>query len=291
MSTKQCLLSIISTAIALVLATLALRVVTTPTISLITSENAPQGQLDPLASVIQTLINCESSGNPDAVHYNDGAIGLHSRGILQFQRPTFSGYWKGLINKEVEESDIDNLWTDPEAQKMLATAMITDNPKNLNHWKVCTTRHQLLSKLWPNKLNNGLTKIRTEWTPCLQLANCNTCLRQWWRGYTIPDLNHGQYPSQSLSKLLVVRVIRQLLERYTKPTKSSPVSLARGLREIIKSSILIGDTSRTYPFAFITSCVVFKSSHRQLARPTALTLSYIVRYRHGGIDIGGFAVI
>lgn len=140
MTYKQWTLSITSTAIALVLATLALRAVITPAIS-------PIRQIDPIAGIINKLIECESGGKVDAVHYNDGAAGLHSRGILQFQRPTFARYWRNLINNDIDDVDVDNLWTDASNQILLAEAMITDNPKNLNHWKVCSTRHQLLSKL------------------------------------------------------------------------------------------------------------------------------------------------
>lgn len=147
MNYKQWTLSTISTAIALVLATLVLHAVTTPAISPTTQENALKGQISPIAGIINKLIECESGGNPNAVHYNDGAAGLHSRGILQFQRPTFARYWRNLINNDIDDVDVDNLWTDASNQILLAEAMITDNPKNLNHWKVCSTKHDLYSKL------------------------------------------------------------------------------------------------------------------------------------------------
>lgn len=100
-----------------------------------------------LGVVLELLIACESGGRIDVVNYDDGAVGLHSYGVLQFQRPTFEHYWRTLVNPDVDSNDIDNLHRDPEAQKILAEAMITDNPKNLNHWLNCTKKHDLLTKL------------------------------------------------------------------------------------------------------------------------------------------------
>ena len=105
MKYTQWITTTIFTAIVFVLAIVLLAAITTPIIH-ITKEKPINRQLE---AVVSLLVECESSGNPDAVHFNDGAIGLHSRGLLQFQRPTFSGYWKGLINKDIEEVEIDNL--------------------------------------------------------------------------------------------------------------------------------------------------------------------------------------
>lgn len=55
MNYKQWTLSTISTAIALVLATLALRAVTTPAISPITQENALKGQIEGKAGIIEAI--------------------------------------------------------------------------------------------------------------------------------------------------------------------------------------------------------------------------------------------
>lgn len=107
-------------------------------------EKPVQGQIEPIAGIIKGLIACESGGNEHAIHYNDGAIGLHSRGILQFQRPTFELYWRSLVNSDVDSYDISNLYTDPIAQKLLASVMIETNRNNLRHWKICSTRLGLL---------------------------------------------------------------------------------------------------------------------------------------------------
>jgi hypothetical protein len=48
------------------------------------------------ATVLSRVAFCESSHNPDAIHYNDGGKGKHSVGILQFQEATFLAYEKKM---------------------------------------------------------------------------------------------------------------------------------------------------------------------------------------------------
>lgn len=86
--------------------------------------------------IISELARCESRFNPQAIHYKDGD-GTDSVGILQFKRKTFSLYWKKLINKDVEEVDIDNLWPDPQNQLELANQMILSDPRAVLNWRNC----------------------------------------------------------------------------------------------------------------------------------------------------------
>lgn len=106
------------------------------------TKTSPTGHLDAL---INQLALCESSNNPKAIHYNDGKVGVHSVGLLQFQRRTFKYYWEKLVNKDIEDHEIDNLWHDPQAQVQLAKEMILENPDNLRHWENCSRRLELRS--------------------------------------------------------------------------------------------------------------------------------------------------
>lgn len=87
--------------------------------------------------IVSELARCESGLNPHAVHHNDGKDGKTSLGILQFKRATFSLYWKKLINKDVEEADLDNLWPDPQNQLELANQMILADPSAVLNWRNC----------------------------------------------------------------------------------------------------------------------------------------------------------
>lgn len=106
------------------------------------TKTSPTGHLDAL---INQLAYCESSNNPNAVHHLDGVDGKTSFGLLQFKKATMLHYWKKLINKDIEDQEIDNLWHDPQAQIQLAKAMITDNPDNLRHWENCSRKLELRS--------------------------------------------------------------------------------------------------------------------------------------------------
>ena len=85
---------------------------------------------DPIMDRVMQLAVCESGYDSTAINRDDGAVGLHSYGILQFQLPTwehFSKYY-GL------HGDIHN----PEHQKVLAYRMIAD--ERYSHWKICSTK-------------------------------------------------------------------------------------------------------------------------------------------------------
>lgn len=95
-----------------------------------------------LEGIIGKLTWCESRNNPNAYVHDDG--GSPSAGILQFKLGTFRGFWKELINKDVEEQDVQNLWRDPEAQKQLAESMLRKDMKNLRHWTNCSISQGLI---------------------------------------------------------------------------------------------------------------------------------------------------
>lgn len=132
---KQC----ITYLFALILASILLYSLTALAIAPINPEVASNSVLE---GIIGKLAWCESRNNPQVYVKDDG--GSPSAGILQFKYGTFRGYWKELINNDVEEQDIKNLWQDPEAQKQLATAMIAKDRKNLRHWLNCSTSQGLI---------------------------------------------------------------------------------------------------------------------------------------------------
>ncbi len=99
---------------------------------------APVEDKQAIGAILERLIGCESGGNPDAVAVNDGNTGLDSKGVLQFQLPTFQRFaLKYQLFPEAEAKELENLWTDPDAQIKVATKMLEDDMKNLNHWYNC----------------------------------------------------------------------------------------------------------------------------------------------------------
>ena len=81
------------------------------------------------------LIDCESQGNPKAVNWNDAKItGYPSRGILQFQEPTFlnEGKLYGLLPADFTLKESNMLINNPELQKEIARNMLRDG--KLKQW-------------------------------------------------------------------------------------------------------------------------------------------------------------
>lgn len=138
---KQC----ITYLFALILGSILVYSLTALAIAPINVENPVKGNLEAISRVLAKLSYCESSNNPNAYVHDDG--GSPSAGLLQFKLGTFGGYWKELINADIEDAEILNLWHDPESQLQLATEMLKQSPKNLRHWKICTERWSLMSEL------------------------------------------------------------------------------------------------------------------------------------------------
>lgn len=76
------------------------------------------------SEVVTAIAMCESTLNPDAIHYNDGGAGKHSVGILQFQRSTFDAY----AQKMGEPMD----YYSPLDQTKVASYMISRN--QIHQW-------------------------------------------------------------------------------------------------------------------------------------------------------------
>lgn len=83
--------------------------------------------------IIKTLVKKESSYNINAVHWNDGKMGLHSYGMLQFQPPTFLYFNVKFINMGILDTflDIDD-W---QHQIIMATLMVKYG--YCYHWTTC----------------------------------------------------------------------------------------------------------------------------------------------------------
>lgn len=64
------------------------------------------------------VTHCESMWNPDAIHWNDGAVGSHSKGAWQFKEDTFKRY----ANKMGEQLDYKSV----HDQTRVAIYMIND---------------------------------------------------------------------------------------------------------------------------------------------------------------------
>lgn len=99
----------------------------------------PQDRIEePVAAIIERLIACESGGNPLAIHKMDG--GSDSVGILQFKLKTFVGYaLKYNLFPSAEAKELENLWTDPDAQIKVASKILKE-PNGMRHWLICSIK-------------------------------------------------------------------------------------------------------------------------------------------------------
>lgn len=96
---------------------------------------------DEVTDIIEKLALCESSGNPHAIHKNDGKDGTDSVGILQFKLQTFKEQALAFkLFPYAEAAELENIWRDADAQKKVADAMIRKNKANLRHWYICSKK-------------------------------------------------------------------------------------------------------------------------------------------------------
>lgn len=92
-------------------------------------------------SQLRKLAECESGMKENAIAVNDGNTGRDSKGIFQFQLPTFVGYaTKYALFPDAEAAELPNLWTDPDAQIRVAAAMIRKEPNAMRHWYLCSKK-------------------------------------------------------------------------------------------------------------------------------------------------------
>jgi len=96
--------------------------------------------IDKHAETIEKLIACESNGVENAIHKLDGD-GTDSVGVLQFKWKTFSYYSEkfGLFPL-ADEADMENLWHDKYAQKLVAATMMENEKNWKSHWKICGSK-------------------------------------------------------------------------------------------------------------------------------------------------------
>ena len=121
-----------------------------PTKKEIRWDRAPQKETslvkesDDMEGIISKLIECESGGNPNAYHPNDGD-GTDSVGILQFKVKTFVHYALAYdLFPHAEAAELPNLWTGPDEQIKVAKEMIRRKRSNLYHWKNCSIKKGLI---------------------------------------------------------------------------------------------------------------------------------------------------
>lgn len=92
-------------------------------------------------SQLRKLANCESGMREGAIAVNDGNTGRDSKGIFQFQLPTFVAYaTKYALFPDAEAAELPNLWTDPDAQIRVAATMIKKEPNAMRHWYICSKK-------------------------------------------------------------------------------------------------------------------------------------------------------
>lgn len=92
-------------------------------------------------SQLRKLAECESGMRENAIAVNDGNTGRDSKGIFQFQLPTFLGYaTKYALFPNAEAAELPNLWTDPDAQIRVAATMIRKEPNAMRHWYLCSKK-------------------------------------------------------------------------------------------------------------------------------------------------------
>lgn len=84
---------------------------------------------------VEKLIECESGGKNVVILDTNG---LHSYGILQFQKATFISYMKRYaLAPRAEQKELENFLQDSEIQRELAYRMLEEDPKNVRHWYNC----------------------------------------------------------------------------------------------------------------------------------------------------------
>lgn len=121
-------------------------------ISLFLLENALEGQNEPkntisepikdpaIEEIVENICFCESSGNPDALVVDTNF--WHSRGVAQFQFPTFTSYGQkyGILTGDESQEEIINMMHDETIAKDLAYRMLEEDINNLFHWKNCSIK-------------------------------------------------------------------------------------------------------------------------------------------------------
>ncbi len=92
------------------------------------------------SEVIDQLIWCESRGIENAINPSDGD-GTDSVGVLQFKWKTFSYFaQKYNLFPLADEADMQNLWRDKWAQKLVAATMMENEKNWKSHWKICGSK-------------------------------------------------------------------------------------------------------------------------------------------------------
>lgn len=93
--------------------------------------------------IIEGLAKCESGNNSHAINPDDG--GSRSVGMLQFKDQTFKHYVRRYeLLPHVEDEELKNWIWDGKFQKLLAYRMIEEDRNNLNHWKNCSKKLELI---------------------------------------------------------------------------------------------------------------------------------------------------
>jgi len=89
---------------------------------------------DPLSKWIDKLSIVESGGRPGIKILDSN--NKYSYGCMQFQMDTFRSYVRKYdLLPEAEDLELENWIYDCEFQKYLAHRMISEDPRNINHWK------------------------------------------------------------------------------------------------------------------------------------------------------------
>ena len=92
-----------------------------------------------IVALVESLAFCESSNRPDVTILDTN--GLHSRGVMQFQYPTFKQYVRKYnLLEHVEDAELIYWMHEAEFSMHLAYLMLEENPDNWMHWYNCSRK-------------------------------------------------------------------------------------------------------------------------------------------------------
>jgi hypothetical protein len=95
-----------------------------------------------ILGVVAKLERCESGSRNICVIDTNGK---KSCGVLQYQLSTYKSFIKRYkLLPEAEDHEIENMWLDPDMQRLATYKALEEDIHNLRHWRNCAVKEGLL---------------------------------------------------------------------------------------------------------------------------------------------------
>jgi hypothetical protein len=95
-----------------------------------------------ILGMVAKLERCESGSRNICVIDTNGK---KSCGVLQYQLSTYKSFIKRYkLLPEAEDHEIENMWLDPDMQRLVTYKALEEDTKNLSHWYNCSKRMKLM---------------------------------------------------------------------------------------------------------------------------------------------------